>query len=103
MIDQDLTRLFRETDTASRDPAFVSRVVAQAARYRRAPVALGGIAVELLKAAALASVAVAGAFALDAAAEPLLAMLADPVVSNSLVAVGVAMALAVYVARRSPP
>ena len=102
MIDQDLTRLFRETDTTSRDQAFVGRVVAQAARYRRGPVALGGIAVELLKAAALASVAVAGAFALEAAAEPLLAMLADPVVSNSLVAVGVAMALAVYVARRSP-
>jgi hypothetical protein len=102
MIDQDLTRLFRETDTTSRDPAFVTRVVAKAARYRRAPGALSGIAVELLKAAGLAAVAVAGGFALDAAAQPLLAVLADPVVSNSLVAVGVAIALAVYVARRSP-
>jgi hypothetical protein len=102
MIDQDLTRLFRETDTTSRDPVFVSRVVADAVRYRRASVALSGVAVDLLKAAALASVAVAGAFALEAAAEPLLAILADPVVSNSLVAVGIAMAVAVYVARRSP-
>lgn len=99
--EQSLSRLFAQTATVERDPVFVARVVANAGRYRRPPIAVSGLLVDILKALGLAIVAAGAAIAMSALSDPLSALVATPAVSYGLLALAGSVTLGLFIRPRA--
>jgi hypothetical protein len=96
-----LSRLFAQTATVERDPAFVARVVADARRYRRPPIAVSDLLFDILKALGLAAAAAGAAIAVSAVSDPLSAVVAMPAVSYGLLALAASVALGLFLRPRA--
>jgi hypothetical protein len=96
-----LSRLFAQTATVERDPTFVARVVTEARRHRRPPIAVSGLAIDILKALGLAIVAGGAATAIGALSDPLTAVVTIPAVSYGLLALAGSVTLALFLRPRA--
>ena len=98
--DEPLSRLFAQTATVERDPVFVTAVVTEARRYRRPPIVVSGVVIEIVKALVLAVVAVGAATAIGALSDPLSTVLTIPAVSYGLMALALSVTAALVLRPR---